>query len=170
MNPIPPDVCFPKHAARFWSKVEITDGCWNWKGNANELGYGYFCLGRKRFRAHRVSLVIAGVNLGTLDALHKCDNPSCVRPSHLYPGTAADNASDREKRGRGNQVKGEQSPKAKLTETQVLKLHSLISSGLSDYKVAKVANVNRTAIRAIRNGSTWKHLNLQTFPRTPGRR
>ena len=164
MNPIPADICFPKHAARFWSKVEITDSCWNWIGNANKLGYGVFCFGQQRFRAHRVSLVLAGVALGELDALHKCDNPRCVRPSHLYPGTPADNASDRESRGRGNQPKGERNSHAKLTDQFVREIHAMLSTGLSDYKVAKTAGVGRDSIRRIRNGTGWKHLSLVPLP------
>lgn len=83
----------------FWSFVDRSDpkGCWPWTGPINTTGYG--CFGRKL--AHRVSLDMAlGGTLGSLWALHRCDNPPCVNPRHLYAGTSRDNVHDMIARGR----------------------------------------------------------------------
>jgi hypothetical protein len=91
---------------RFWSKVDKTDGCWVWTASKNCEGYGRFNrFGKKRPNcegAHRVSYIIssgAEIPDGML-VLHKCDNPPCVNPEHLYLGSNADNARDKKDRGR----------------------------------------------------------------------
>jgi len=90
---------------RFLSKVslQITSGCWVWTGFRNAQGYGHFALdGYKVGRAHRASWVLHRGSIPTgLCVLHRCDNPSCVNPDHLFLGTDADNAHDRDAKGRG---------------------------------------------------------------------
>jgi hypothetical protein len=96
--------------SRFWEKV-ITgkpDECWIWQGSFHSKGYGQLWnndLGRN-IGAHRVSLFIhTGKSGDGLNALHRCDNPPCVNPNHLYFGTTQDNAIDRETRLRGRHTK-----------------------------------------------------------------
>lgn len=89
---------------RFWSKVNQSDECWTWTASKDDKGYGKIGLpGRKGWGfAHRVSYSLEhGVEL-TPDqkVLHRCDNPPCVRPDHLFLGTAADNAADMVAKGR----------------------------------------------------------------------
>lgn len=89
---------------RFWKKVQKSDGCWNWIGYKTQIGYGIIVAGKlgiddsihtKRLVAHRVSY---GIHYGVPDkklfVCHKCDNPSCVRPDHLFLGTQTDNMRD----------------------------------------------------------------------------
>jgi hypothetical protein len=91
-------------AERFWGKVRKGAGCWVWTGSRIPKGYGKIQLGRRgtspRF-AHRISweLHFGPIPQG-LWVLHKCDNPSCVKPSHLFLGTAKDNTSDMMAKGR----------------------------------------------------------------------
>lgn len=105
-------------ADRFWSKVN-KDGpvpshckqigqCWVWTASASKRRngsgpYGSFAVAKHKIRrAHRVSWEMANGAIPTgLDVLHSCDNPLCVRPDHLFLGTDADNANDRETKGRG---------------------------------------------------------------------
>lgn len=85
---------------RFWEKVLITPfyECWEWLGSKDKDGYGYF--GHKD-KAHRFSWKINnGVIPHKIHVLHKCDNPSCVRPQHLFLGTHEDNMKDMAKKGR----------------------------------------------------------------------
>jgi hypothetical protein len=88
---------------RFWNLVEIVPGhCWKWKGGKTKGGYGVFALNGKHEYAHRVSYVIhKGPIPDGLFAMHTCDNVECVNPDHLIAGTAADNAHDRDAKGRG---------------------------------------------------------------------
>ena len=89
---------------RFNARVLVTDGCWIWSaGRKGQHGYGGFWFGGRNVYAHRVALLLEGIDVPR-DKLvcHHCDNPICVRPSHLYVGTYKTNAEDRERRGRGN--------------------------------------------------------------------
>jgi hypothetical protein len=145
---------------RFWEKVKKTDGCWVWKG-ANFWGtYGHFWMDGKVQQAHRASWQIHfGPIPAGKDVLHQCDNPSCVRPEHLYLGTQFENAMDAERRGRARHPKGEDHGEAKLTADQVRSIRRLYYAGcggLTD--LAKQFNVTKQNIRMIVLGRSWKHL------------
>jgi len=86
---------------RFWEKVEKGDGCWIWTGSRSPKGYGQLWSEGTFLRSHRVSwLVHFGPIPEGMWVLHHCDNPPCVRPDHLYLGTAQQNSADRERRKR----------------------------------------------------------------------
>src|SRR5579885_1586253 len=109
----------------FWAMVNKSsvDGCWEWCGAKYTNGYGRFSpYHHLSYGAHRVSYTLSfgSIPQGLL-VLHRCDNPPCVRPDHLFIGTAKDNALDRAKKGRGKNrpMPGEHNPIAKLTATDV---------------------------------------------------
>ena len=86
---------------RFWSKVERGDGCWHWRGAAERSGYGSFRFRGRAQRAHRVSWVLTNGTIAEgMHVLHRCDNPACVRPDHLFLGTHQDNMDDKSAKGR----------------------------------------------------------------------
>lgn len=90
---------------RFWSKVERrgADDCWPWLAGTNQLGYGRISTTRAAgpILAHRASYELAnGTMPAGLIVCHRCDNPRCVNPAHLYAGTNAQNTDDMVKRGR----------------------------------------------------------------------
>lgn len=104
---------------RFWAKVNSrllefdTDQCWEWgkEHSHTEDGYGQFfapgiIAGPRLLKAHRVVWKLeTGQDPGEMFVLHRCDNPSCVRISHLYLGTRQDNVDDMIKKGRGREQK-----------------------------------------------------------------
>ena len=97
---------------RFWTHVNKSDGCWEWTGcilpwpnteRKQRFGYGQFRLTKRRITvlAHRYSYVLTyGPIPPGLQVCHKCDNPKCVRPDHLFVGTASDNKQDSMNKGR----------------------------------------------------------------------
>lgn len=89
---------------RFWSKAERKDkdSCWNWKAYKNRDGYGNFSIdGSRRWNAHRISYAITNGEIPKgMSVCHKCDNPSCVNPNHLFLATHKENMRDKSEKGR----------------------------------------------------------------------
>ena len=82
-------------AERFFGKVHKTDGCWLWIARCDKAGYGRFTMNGREESAHRSvwKLKHGDIPEGTC-VLHRCDNPPCVRPDHLFLGTQKDNMED----------------------------------------------------------------------------
>jgi hypothetical protein len=138
--------------------------CWEWKGpvNLKRGGYGQFHFNKKTLKAHRVSYEIHYAEpLGSFHCLHKCDNPKCVNPLHLFSGTNLDNVRDKVNKGRcytGNQ-KGEYNGASKLTDDIVKNIRKLYNTGCyTTTKLAEMYNVHRSTISYIVNNKTFKHL------------
>ena len=87
---------------RFWEKVDKSGDCWKWIAHLLK-GYGRFRLNNKTWSAHRVSWTLHyGEIPEGMCVLHRCDNPGCVNPEHLFLGTRTDNMKDRDQKGRGS--------------------------------------------------------------------
>lgn len=81
--------------------IDLKTRCWNWTGYKTELGYGRLRLNNKKTLAHRASYeIFVGKIPDKKLVCHKCDNPSCLNPDHLFLGTNNDNVQDRVKKGR----------------------------------------------------------------------
>jgi len=86
---------------RFMSRVNKTDSCWLWNASTDGNGYARFVINRKSVIASRFSYKsFVGEIPNGLFVLHKCDNPKCVNPEHLFTGTQTDNMQDMLKKGR----------------------------------------------------------------------
>lgn len=149
---------------RFWSKVSIRsiNECWEWQGAVFVTGgYGQIGWNYKTLRAHRVAWILKrGKISDKILVLHKCDNPKCVNPNHLFLGTYLDNNLDKIQKGRTNRRErtSEMKYKTKLTENDIKEIRNLIEQGISHRKIGGVFNVSHTTIGYIRRGERWKHV------------
>lgn len=144
---------------RFAKSVVKTESCWVWKASRDKNGYGIFkgMIGNAPFtRAHRYSYALhTGDMLVGMQALHTCDNPSCVNPEHLFSGTNADNMRDKAQKGRAKVPVGEKHGKAVLTERQV---KSILKDPRPYAEIAAQYNVKPSTIGSIKQRVSWKHL------------
>ena len=123
-------------------------GCWDWKWRT---GRGYASV-RHLGKPERVSRILLGiVGDPTLDALHSCDNPRCVRRSHLRPGTKADNMRDMLDKGRGNKASGDRSGRAKIPDIEIPIIIARYASGETQTAIAKDYGVTQSQIGKIVN-------------------
>lgn len=135
-----------KTVAEFWAMGRrVESGCLVWTGGMCD-GYGTIRWERKVTRAHRVAFLLANGYMPEL-VLHKCDNPPCFEPTHLYDGTRLDNARDRWARKPGNVARGERAGPAKLKDAQVVEILGRYRSGESAYRLAKEYGVYTNAIK-----------------------
>ena len=142
--------------------VDPINECWNWVASKNKKGYGKFSITRRNWiGAHRFSYEYY---LGPIDnnlcVLHKCDNPSCVRPDHLFLGTRKDNSDDKVSKNRQFRPKGILSPLHKLTEKEVYEIKEKLLYPYYGINVdlAKFYKVDPRTISGIKTGKRWSHL------------
>jgi len=148
---------------RFWEKVAFLgaepDECWEWRGAKSEQGYGYIRGSGhgSMLRAHRIAWELANgpISAGTC-VLHRCDNPSCVNPAHLFLGTSTDNSHDMVNKGRS--ARGERNGESKLIEQDVHEIRQMLSQNILERVIAKKYGVSRKAISTIKTGENWNWL------------
>lgn len=150
----------PTAKERFLERVKVyngTIGCWVWPGNKTTAGYGVIRDNTKQKYAHRLSFeVFKGPIPAGMFVCHKCDNPPCVNPDHLFAGTNKDNIRDasskmRLKRG------------LKLTDANVLDIIKMCSSGALQKDVAKIFSVGQQCISLIVTGKRFARLSNEAL-------
>ena len=158
---------------RFWEKVIKTKSCWVWSGYVDDApnGYGGVFLKGKRYAAHRISWEIHyGPIKNGLCVCHKCDNPPCTNPLHLFLATNKENQKDCFLKGRrasglnngkytrpDRTPRGEKHGKAKLTEKDIKEIRRL-GSKMSQTALGHKFNTSQVNIGSILNNKTWKHI------------
>lgn len=153
-------------AERFWSKVNIQgkDECWLWlaatRGSTPQQAYGAFWLNGRHQPASRVALLLSGATVPDgMEACHRCDNPSCCNPAHLFVGTSQANVDDKVSKGR--QVKGAAVHTAKLTDAKVAEIRAAkppgrrAPNGLPAQLAAKYG-VTKQHLSDIWAGKVWR--------------
>lgn len=141
---------------RYWAKVTVTDGCWGWIG-ATVKGYGVLNVQRRLVYVHRLSWALHnGAIPDGMHVLHRCDNPPCSNPSHLFLGTATDNLRDAA--GKFRTSHGEGRPNHKATEAQVLRMRALHEAGVTVREMAPLFPVSERTIRKILTRKNWRHI------------
>lgn len=179
-----------KDTSRFWEKVEVLgeDDCWEWKASKVRGGYGQFWIHGEQVKSHRVAWIITNgqIPLGML-ACHKCDNPGCCNPNHLFMGSHKDNAVDKVKKGRaatgdknGARIKPEklargdrngsrlhperlvrgESHASAVFDAQTVRLIRFVygNGGYTHKMLSGIFNVRPSTIHTIVNRKTWKHI------------
>lgn len=150
---------------RFWDKVAIcasrqagmSDDCWHWAGHCNRDGYGRLMVNGKTEGAHRVSWSLHhGEIPKKAHILHRCDNPRCVNPGHLFIGDQRSNVRDMVKKSRHQH--GESNGNSKLTEKGVADIIARLASGERNKELAAEYGVKSNTISAILSGRTWRHV------------
>jgi hypothetical protein len=148
---------------RFWAKVTIADGpnpCWEWCAARNKWGYGRFYPqgGYSSQYAHRYSYeLFHGPIPPDLQVLHRCDNPCCVNPNHLFLGTQRDNVKDMIAKGHMVDNNGERSASAKLTAEQVRQIRQIHAQGeINQTELAHRYQVSSRTIGYIVNRQKWR--------------
>lgn len=162
-----------KHIDLFWSKVIQHDGCWSFQSVKDRDGYHRFAYkveGSNKYihrGAHRVMLMILGHQIphGYV-VCHKCDNPSCVNPEHLFIGTPADNNLDKKLKGRDRAPRGERQAHASITDdiARKIKAEAVVGSrvgynnGSNLKEVAAKYGCKVELVRRIARGELYKHI------------
>lgn len=150
---------------RFWSRVKKrgVNDCWLWNSTLAGSGYGLLSYTPERKKrvhlfAHRISYFLAHNTLpADLDVCHRCDNPPCVNPNHLFLGTQQDNVADMVQKGR--QLRGSKVYTVKLTADEVQRIRILrFRDNYSHQKLARRFNVSDEQIRCICLWIYWKYL------------
>lgn len=150
---------FPTPESRFWCKVlkPIADGCWLWKAYKNPAGYGIFPFMGRQIATHTAWFFTHG-KMPSKCLLHKCDNPACVNPDHLFEGTRADNVADAVRKGRNRGLPGMNNHRAKLNNDQVFEIRKLYASGIKPSEISKRMGISLGCAETVAYKKKWKHL------------
>lgn len=135
----------------FLERIKISEsGCWEWQHAKDARGYGKISILNVSWRTHRYAYQYYKGDIGELNVLHKCDNPPCCNPDHLFLGNTYENAIDMLKKGRGGTTK--------LTVKNVFEIRELAALGMPRIVISEYLGIKRRTVDNVLNGSRWAHL------------
>jgi len=130
-----------------------------WLGVSNNDGYGAIKEHGKAVKSHRVSWRLANGDSGSLQVLHRCDQPACVNPAHLFLGTHDDNMRDKARKGRASRLVGLRAPNRKVSAEDVLEIRRLYAAGgWRQVDLAKKFGLKQPQVSSIVRRDSWTHL------------
>lgn len=150
----------------FWNKVALClhttpcqTCCWEWQGRRTngKWNYGSMTIQSKTYKTHRLAWVLTYGDIEDgLWVLHRCDNPPCVNPAHLFLGTHEDNMRDAVLKGRWKVFRGGEHPNATLTWDMVDHIRVLAAQGMRQGAIASMFHTCEATISRIVRGTRWK--------------
>lgn len=161
-------------AERFWAKVDKNGPtpmhrpelgpCWVWMGARHPFGHGHMYVQKGKYaRVHRLSFFLEYGRWPNPCACHECDNPSCVRPSHIFEGTHADNNRDMSRKGRHftrtkpeRCARGERHGMRRLSWKTVQEIRKRLNAGESQYRIAEEYKIAQPHVSRIHLKQVWK--------------
>lgn len=150
----------PDVERRLRSKVSPPNGsgCMLWTGCVNNAGYGIISVNRRARLAHRVAFMIKNGDIAPWMAVcHRCDNPPCCNPDHLFVGSSMENTADMFKKGRAK-AGGSVAGSALLSQESVLEIRRLYREGWSCPKIGKKTGVSRFVAWATATGRRYANV------------
>ena len=143
----------------FWNKVNKTEGCWLWTGATNGRSYGLFKMPKTRnnITAHRMSYTLQNGPITSEQwVLHKCDNPLCVNPDHLFLGDASANVADMDAKGRRVNADNSREKNGRaVLDTDKVRLARLLHGKFSLAAMTKIFGVSKSQIHRIVTAQQW---------------
>jgi hypothetical protein len=155
-----PKEIFITDEERFWSFVHKSENCWIWTGSKTTCGgYGQISLKGKPFRANRYSWILHNGSIPKgLMVCHRCDNPACVNPYHLFLGDQTKNMQDMISKKRQNIARGSRKSFSKLTDDKIKMIRNLYKNPFSSKELSTQFCVSKQNILDIVNRKAWKHV------------
>lgn len=140
-----------------WTRVDKSGDCWVWNGRKTCDGYGSLHIGGRQILAHRAAYFVGNGHIFTGDLIcHKCDNPSCCNPAHLFAGSQADNMADMKAKGRRKGVgAGEDNGRAKLTRAIAGAIRAERDNGALLKHLSAKYGVSNSTISRVCRGENW---------------
>lgn len=150
-------------AERFWPSVDTSGGpeaCWPWKGCRKPAGYGLVRDSGRTIVAHHAAFFLTHGRWPDSLVCHRCDNPPCCNPAHLFEGTQAQNMEDMKAkgRGRGHTAYGEENPAAKFREDDIRKMRQLAAAGHTYAAIGRQFGVDSYTVSRIVRRLRWAHV------------